>query len=231
VSNIPAEFVMLSESALFAKYSWRSPIIIYDDGIGGADDADPTPCGIGVRFKLPCVVDSVRLDYSFFASACRAHKIRRANSTQDPDRYQWVDKAALEMYIEPFLDGVALPAKKIYFPKSMKIGVTTSPSVIGTDNHITSHEHRTAQQYRNFHVVTGMTAGLHTFEIRVRIESPGDKTVTGSGNGRFVLEDNDKLGRKAGALPKSQGFSAIVHQRLTFGSGCVTMRAIGLNQP
>ena len=226
ISSITSDFIMLSENVAFGKYSWRSPKIVYDNGIGGAADGDPTPCGIGVRFYLPCNVKALRLDFSIFASACRARRFKRSDMTGN-DKFQWSETNALELYMQPFLDGVALGGRKIVFPKCMAAGTTTTGGA-GANNHITSLEHRVAQQYRNSYVqaLSGnaqLAAGIHTFEIRVRIESPGQ--------GGFLLEGDQGLGNRLGAFTKAEQFSSAIHQRLTFGSGCITMRAIGLKSP
>lgn len=225
ITSISSDFVMLSENALFTKYSWKSTKIIYDDTLGGTTDAAPSPCGLGIRFKLPCTVSAIRLDFSIFASACRAKKIRRNNASADPQRYQWTEQNALDLYMETYLDGTALGGRKVTFPKSLTMGTTTTaaPFTQGTVNHLTSVEHRTAQQYRCSHVAQDLAAGLHTFEIRVKLESPG--------RGAFLLTGGSTVGRTLGQFPKSTGFDAVMHQRLTFGAGCITMRAIGLNQP
>tara|TARA_R100000654_G_scaffold2744_7_gene10035 strand:- start:3128 stop:3949 length:822 start_codon:yes stop_codon:yes gene_type:complete len=224
IANISHNLVMFSENVIFHKHSWRSPIIVYDDTIGGEADAAASPCGVGVRFFLPCQMDAVRLDFSVFMSACRAAKLRRANSSGTPDKYAWSLNNSLQLFVQPFLDGSALAGKKIQFPRTLNAGVTTSLASAspGQVNHVTSLEQRTAQQYRNSHVITGMAAGLHTFELRVRLESPGAV---------FTLEGDARVGSVLGTFGKEESIGAVVHQRLTFGAGCVTVRAMGLNQP
>jgi len=225
ITNIGHELVMFSENVIFHKHSWRSPVIVYDDTIGGEADAAASPCGVGLRFFLPCQVDAVRLDFSVFMSACRAARLRRTNNTGSTEKYTWSLNKALELFVQPFLDGVALAGKKIQFPRTLNTGITTTllASITpGNANHITSLEHRTAQQYRNSHVVRGMAAGLHTFELRVRLESPGAV---------FTLEDDARVGSILGTFGKEENLGAVVHQRLTFGAGCVTVRAMGLTQP
>lgn len=220
LANFTTTEMQLSEFAAFDRHSWAGPWTVYDDTIGGPDDATGSPCGLGLRFFLPSEMDTVRLDFSTFISNARAVRLNRSDVTTAFTGAQ----TSLEMKIVPFFDGAPLTDKTFKLPQNFYLGITASPPVTaGAANHATILEHRYAQQYRNSYVLTNVAKGAHSFELRVIIESPG---------ARFTFEAaNDKVGLNIGDFAKDEGFGAVGHQRLTFGCGCITMRAIGLNQP
>ena len=221
IASFGSSELQLSEYAVFDKYDWSGPRIIYDNTIGGSDDNAGSPCGLGLRFMLPSQADVVRLDVCTFICAARAIKVKR----QNPNQAFTDTQKALELKIVPFLDGAAIAGTTYKLPQSLFAGHTTSPTASnqrGLDNHISSFEHRYSQQYRNSYVIQNLAKGLHTFELRVIMESPG---------ALFTLEGDTRIGLVLGSLVKNDAFGAVVHQRLTFGSGCITMRALGLNSP
>jgi len=224
IASFGSSELQLSEYAAFDKYDWSGPRTIYDNTIGGSDTNAGSPCGLGLRFMLPSQADVVRLDVCTFVSAARAVKVKRQGVAQ---AFVTTQKA-LELKIVPFLDGAAIAGTTYKLPQSLFAGHTTTTFTHvgglqrGLDNHISSFEHRYSQQYRNSYVVQNLAKGIHTFELRVIMESPG---------ALFTLEGDTRVGLALGALFKNDAFGAVVHQRLTFGSGCITMRALGLNSP
>ena len=218
------EALQLNEIAAFDRYTWDYPIVVYDDTVGGPDDGEGSPCGIGLRFYLPCDVDALRIDFSAFVSNARTVKLKRAEPGEGEEygAFDIVQKA-LEMKIVPFFDGSALSERTFKLPQTFFLGTSAGlTSNFGNRNHVTTMEHRHSQQYRNSYVVTSLAKGIHRFELRVIMESPG---------ALFTLENDERIGMQLGGIDKAEGFAAVGHQRLTFGYGCITMRAIGLNQP
>lgn len=209
-----------SEMLFFDQYKWERPITVFSDTGGGSNisNGEAAATIVGLRFSLPAKAESLRVGYSFFLSASRAFKVRRADENSDPYKWEATTSGSLEARLMVFWDGAEIPGLRIPLPKTLWGGKTLgTPIRPGLTNHLSTFEHLTAQQHTGSFVLTDVNTLHHNLQFKLFLENPGGKGVF-----------TDVFGRTLGLVGKEQSLSLKLSQRLTFGTGQVNVVAKGL---
>lgn len=213
-TDLTKDNVVVSEYMFVDRYAWQDNVVVYDDTLGGRDtDEELRSIAVGLSFYLPCRVEQLRIDYNFFLTAARPAKLTRTTSSAT----SFTQVSVLAAFIQPTFDGTAIAGSKIPLAKSLlgSEAFSLASGTFGSANHLTSLEHLTANNISGSYVRGSTGAGRHVLEFKVYLENA---------SGGMDLDFGETLGR----VSKEHAISARMHQRLTLGTGCVTVRALGL---